>query len=176
MADGAINPDMPVETGATSQKQPGMTIAQARTFIVTVSLWCTGILIPFFILAPVFYYPMTYSESSDVLKIIIPIFLGNISAAAAYVRYFVISSSKSEYDEQPIGVLNYLIKGPFIIFFLGISTLIISYGWTNSIYAPKGIGMPWEIFTGWISIILSIFTVTTGILITIIFPGRSSDE
>lgn len=53
-----------------------MSVYQARKWLIVASLTMAAASFSFFMLAPVFGYPLRYSQAQLVLQIVLPVFLG----------------------------------------------------------------------------------------------------
>jgi hypothetical protein len=152
-----------------------MTIAAARIWIVKASLTITGSSLLFYLVAPaakssVLYYPLKYSQSPRILQIVLPVFLGYLGSATAFM-FRGQGRDLGEGDE--LGELgSLLVRGPIIIFGLALIGVNIAFWVSNRPESSIGSGMTLEQLAGGVTAILGLLTATTGVCVTHLFSPR----
>src|SRR5208337_1230324 len=93
-----------------------MTIESARTWIIIASLALTGCQLMFFIVAPVVGFPLETPNNIELLRIVLPVFLGYLGSASHFV--FKCDHTKIRGRAQYLGIL---VIGPLLIYTLAVS-------------------------------------------------------
>ena len=88
-----------------------------RMWLITVDLIITGCVILFFLVAPLFRYPLTYDEAYGVMQIVFPIFVGYLATAVAFV---VRPAAEQTVSPERRAILRMLVRGPLFLFAIGI--------------------------------------------------------
>ena len=157
-----------------------MSIAEIRTWLITVSLSVLAAEFAFFLLAPleIVGYPIDFSESMRILEILTPVFLGYLGAATRFVfnpAPNVVVADAADVSQQ----LKLLVRGPVLIWVLGTIAAIVSFGLGNRFGASgSGPRMTIDQFAGVITGLLSLLTVTTTVIVSNVFgvapapPGK----
>jgi hypothetical protein len=140
-----------------------------RLWLLSADLVLTGAVIVFFVVAPVFGYPLTYDESYQVMQIVFPVFVGYLATAVAFV---VRPVADQQIDENRRKVLRILIRGPVVLFSVGIVIVWIVFGVSNSRFGIAGAGMTLRVFSNLHTALLAILAATTGGLIAFLFPSK----
>lgn len=140
-----------------------------RLWLIVADLAITGCIIVFFLVAPVFGYPLTYEESYQVMQIVFPVFVGYLATAVAFV---VRPAAEQTLTPERAKVLRLLLRGPLIIFVVGVVIVWIVFGISNSRYGAPGAGMTLKVFSNLHTGLLSILAATTGGLIAFLFPSK----
>jgi hypothetical protein len=149
-----------------------MNIDTARKWLILSSLLITGSQIVFFIVAPVFGFPLQYPKNLDLLQIVLPVFLGYLGAAS----HFIFQNPAPSVPAQT-QYLGLLVKGPIIIYTLAIASALVAFGYSNRADADIGSGMSIDNLATALSIALGVLAVTTGVLSSYLFvvPKQQSD-
>ena len=152
-----------------------MTVENARTWLILASLLITGGCFLFFILAPVFSYPISSDQSVRILQIIIPVFIGYLGSATYFVFNNQTSSENLTFQGNSLQV-KLLIKGPVYLFCVGLVAILIVFWKGNSANASPGDGMAIDGLATWVAVLLSILTVTTNVIVAYLFSKGSSND
>lgn len=146
-----------------------MTVTEARTWLITLSLAITGLIFVFFGIAPVIGYPLTYPEAIRLLEIVLPVFIGYLGSATQ----FVFSPSSQQPDLRTSAdatQLGLLVKGPIIVWGAGSFAVIAAFGFSNRLSAAPGdTRMSLDALAGLLTAGLSLLTVTTSVAIAYLF-------
>lgn len=62
-----------------------MTYDSARFWVLAYSLGLTGLLLPFFFLAPVIGYPLDNDQAKQALSLLLPVFLGYLGSGVVFI-------------------------------------------------------------------------------------------
>ena len=150
-----------------------MTVGQARMWLVFAALAITGFALVFFLVAPVAGYPMLYSDAFRELQILLPVFIGYLSAAT----HFVISGSFKQPSIQAPPLFPILVRGPLVIFVVAFLSLLWAFGYANRPSAPAGqVGMGVDELSLGVSLILSLLSATTALLIGHLFASKQNQS
>lgn len=152
-----------------------MTVENARTWLITASLLITGGCFLFFILAPTFSYPIDSDQSVRILQIIIPVFIGYLGSATYFVFNNQTTSGNLSFQGNSKQV-KLLIQGPVYLFCIGLVAILIVFWKGNSASAPPGAGMEIDGLATWVTVLLSILTVTTNVIVAYLFSQASSNN
>lgn len=134
----------------------------ARRLLIYSSLGISGFLFVFFILAPPLGFPLTYDQSIRILEIVLPVFLGYIGSASAFL--FSSKQAHSMLHEDRRQFLGVLLVGPLIAFVVIVITILISFAISNRVDAPVGEGMSVDVLAGSLSAALGLLAVSTNII------------
>ena len=134
----------------------------ARRLLIYSSLFISGALFVFFIMAPPLGFPLTYEQAIRVLEIVLPVFLGYIGSASAYL--FSADQAVGIVHEDRRQFLAPLLVGPVAIFLLVVVTILVSFGISNRSAAPAGEGMSVDMLAGAISAALGFLAVSTNLI------------
>ncbi len=152
-----------------------MTDEQARIWLIKATLLVTSVCFAFFLVAPVLDYPLTFNQSTRILQIILPIFLGYLGSASHYV---FISSKRGESDafyvSRPGGLFPLLVRGPVAVFAVAMAATIFAFGYSNRASATPGTGMSIDALAIFVSAALGILAATTSLVLARLFS--SGDE
>jgi hypothetical protein len=149
-----------------------VTVQQARNWVVLASLVACGATFVFFLLAPVFGYPLLWRESLRILELIVPVFLGYLGAAAYYA--FRHTGKHSEISVPNTSrLMSLIIKGPVILFAIVSVAILIAFGVSNAQTAEQGLGMSVENLAVAFTAALGILTVTTNAAVSYLFSIES---
>lgn len=138
------------------------------------TLGFTTAVLVFFLLAPALGYPLEYSQSLRILEIILPVFLGYLGSGALYVFRQDSPDDVIAFRSDSADLVGLLIKGPIIVFCLGLIALITAFGLFNS--RAQGGGMSIDQLSGGMSAILGLLTVTTNVAIAYLFRGSHATK
>jgi hypothetical protein len=162
-----------------------VTVQQARNWVVLASLVACGATFVFFLLAPVFGYPLLWRESLRILELIVPVFLGYLGAAAYYAfrhtgkhsEISVPNTSRLKHSEISVPntsrLMSLIIKGPVILFAIVSVAILIAFGVSNAQTAEQGLGMSVENLAVAFTAALGILTVTTNAAVSYLFSIES---
>lgn len=134
----------------------------ARRLLIYSSLFISGALFVFFMMAPPLGFPLTYEQAMRVLEIVLPVFLGYIGSASAYL--FSAEQVVGIVHEDRRQFLAPLLIGPVAIFLLVVVTILVSFGLSNRTSAPAGEGMSVDLLAGSISAALGFLAVSTNLI------------
>lgn len=143
-----------------------MTVYQARKWLVVASLAVAGSSFVFFILAPVFGYPLRYSQSFTILQIIFPVFVGYLGAATQFV-FQKIPPASGAITARPM--LELMVKGPVMIFCIMVLSTVVAFGYSNRLSAPPGDGMSVDLLSSTVTVALGLLAVTTNVTVAYLF-------
>lgn len=142
-----------------------MTVYEARKWLVIASLCVAAVSFTFFILAPVFGYPLRYSQAVTLLQIVFPVFLGYLGAATQFV--FQKTPPATKVAARPM--MGLLVKGPIVVFSIMVTGAVIAFGYSNRATAPLGDGMSVEVLSTTTTAALGLLTVTTNVVVAYLF-------
>lgn len=134
-----------------------MTRSSARIWIIEASLVAYAISFVFFVLAPALGYPLGYADSIDVLKVILPVFAGYLGAAVL----FLLANPATARNEKPNKMLGLLVRGPVIIFGVGMLALLVAFYLSNK-SEFDGSGMTPKTLSLFVSLLAALLAATTG--------------
>jgi hypothetical protein len=151
-----------------------MSVYQARKWLVVASLSVAAGSFAFFILAPVFGYPLRYSQSQTILQIIFPVFLGYLGAATQFTFQKTPSAVRT-ITARPM--MELLVKGPVIVFCIMVLGAVVAFGYSNRAAALPGEGMSVDVLATTITAALGLLAVTTNVIVSSLFSveGRASE-
>jgi hypothetical protein len=141
-----------------------MTPTEARLWLIKASLVAYGCAFVFFVLAPAFGYPITYSDAINVLKIILPIFAGYLGAAVLFLG----TGGATEAEEPASRMLSLLVKWPIALFGVGMLALIVGFPLSNR-SEFTGSGMTPNALSLLISLLTALLAATTGAISSFLF-------
>jgi hypothetical protein len=142
---------------------------EARYWLVKLSLIISGCFLGFMVLAPAFRFPLTWAQAQQLIQVVIPVFVGYLGAATAFV---VGHTRPRAIQISNLRLMRLLVKGPVLVFSIGMAAALIAFGVSNSRFAPIGSGMSVEQL-GWVvSSLLGLLTVTTNALIVRLFGAE----
>ena len=143
----------------------------ARIWLVVASLIIVAIYFLFFILSPLFGYPLQFRDSVRLFEIVLPVFLGYLGNAS----YFIFRRGKPKKPIQLETLTSIMVCGPIIIFSLVVASVIFAFGYTNRLNAVPGTGMHIDMLAGILAAALGLLTVTTNFMISYIFSDIESE-
>jgi hypothetical protein len=138
-----------------------------RRWLIFASFGATGTSLLFFICAPALGYPLEPPASLRLLQLTVPVFSGYLGSMTAFVL-----SGRARYASPPAETSRYLpliVKGPVLIFTIGMIASIITFGFANRLAAAPGTGMSVDSLSTSITLCLGILTVTTGAVVAYLF-------
>ena len=147
-----------------------MTIDDARLRVIIYSLGITGILIPFFFLAPSLGYPLSSKQARVIMAVILPVFLGYLGSAVSFVFNHAQPPPKTNISSERL--LGVLLNGSVAVFALGFGALIFAFGHSNRAAALPGTGMSFDDFSTGVTTLMSIMTATIGAAIIPLFGAK----
>ena len=147
-----------------------MTLRAARIWLIKWSIAITGALFLFFAAAPAIRYPLKYEDAFDILKIIVPLFVGYLSSGARYV----VGQPNDEGDQLAPNheLLTVLLKWPIWIFCACSIVLLSAFGYSNS-GRFTGDGMTPKTLSLFVSALLSVLAATTSMISVQLFREKS---
>jgi len=148
-----------------------MNIDSARKWLIVSSLLITGCQVGFFLVAPVFGYPLQYPKNLDLLQIVSPVFLGYLGAASHFI--FQNPAPSIPVQNQYLGLL---IKGPLIIYTIAVGGALAAFGYSNRADSEIGSGMSVDNLATALSIALGVLAVTTGVLSSYLFVAPNNPQ
>jgi Na+/citrate or Na+/malate symporter len=141
-----------------------MTPTQARIWLIKASLAAFGCAFVFFVTAPALGYPLSYPDSINVMKIILPIFAGQIGAAAIFLS----SKEIIREDDAASPILKLLVMGPVLVFAVGMAALLVSFPLSNA-ETFTGNGMTPNTLSLLVSLLSGVLSGTTGAISSYLF-------
>jgi hypothetical protein len=150
-----------------------MTNDGARRRILLLSLAITGILLPFLFIGPAAGYPLTAPQASQLISMIVPVFLSYLGSAVAFV--FLRQEEQEELGTRKHDLLSIVVNGGFLVFAICLVSLFGAFGFSNRLSAPPGGGMPFADLSTGVTTVLGIMTTTVGASIVYLF-GRPQDR
>lgn len=153
-----------------------MTVQQGRNWILLASLIACGATFVFFFLAPVFGYPLLWRDSSRILELIAPVFIGYVSTAVYYAIHHAIHQTGKHSEENVPSVsrfMSLIIKGPVILFAITSVAILIAFGVLNAQTAEQGLGMSVENLAFAFTLALGLLTGTTNAVVHYLFSRES---
>jgi hypothetical protein len=145
-----------------------MTYDEARFRIILFSLCLTGVLLPFFFLAPTIGYPLSPDQSRQVISQVLPVFLGYLGAGVA----FMFSPPGNKLPDQPESnkrLLALLINGIFVVFTVSLLAILIGFGVSNARTALPGTGISFPTFSDYITTVISLMNTVVGASVIYLF-------
>lgn len=125
----------------------------------------------FLIIAPIMGYPLDSSQAFQLLQVIFPLFVGYLMSAAVYI----FQEEDVNLDLQAPSLLEYLVKGPFVVVFVLMALSFLAYGVTNWPLEERGYtgdGMSFETLANLVTVFLAIHTGVTSTLVIHLFKKR----
>ena len=145
-----------------------MSAYQARKWLIIASLVMAALSFCFFILAPVFGYPLRFSQAQSVLQIVVPVFLGYLGAASQFAFQKLPPA-----DTVVAGPLTgLLIKGPIAVFAFMMIVLLVAFGFSNRATALPGDGMSAEQLSAGVTAAMGLLAVTTNVIVAYLFVAE----
>jgi hypothetical protein len=151
-----------------------LSYSSARLWLVKASLIIIGANFVFLIAAPALGYPLTFDRALVVAEMIVPLFVGYLGAAAAYAFS---AGERTSPKIKDANLVKLMVQGPVFLAAVLSVVLYAVFGWTNW---PRpglitGYGMPYEVLTACIALILSIYTATTGAAFGYLFATEKKE-
>lgn len=143
-----------------------MNVQQAREWIVQVSLAATGALMLFFLLTPIHGFPVEFEEALRLMGTVVPVFVGYVGSAIH--RLFAGQSHTVALEGNHAKMLNLLVKGPLILYGVGMAALIASFWYSNRSTAEVG-GMSIDGLALGVTALVSLLAGTTGAVVMYLF-------
>jgi hypothetical protein len=149
-----------------------MTILKAQMFIIVSSLAATGLLLIFYIIAPILGYPLEYDQSIRLIQINTPVFLGYMGSATQFL--FTGNTDRARLIDKGLeSLLRVLVIGPIIVFAAATAACLIAFGITNRQSAASGTGMTVENLSVLLTAVLALLAVTTSVIVSYLFSTAS---
>lgn len=147
-----------------------MSAIAARRFLVLSSLWASGFVFVFFLIAPLARYPLRWDQSFRVIEIIIPVFLAYLGSSAHFVFGNLIGKTNEGIPSEATNpLLGILIRGPLIVFVSASVALLVAFGFSNRPEAIANSGMSVDLLAAGFTAALGILTVTTNVAVAYLF-------
>jgi hypothetical protein len=153
-----------------------MTIGEARTWVILVSLIVTaGVLVFLWVAPAVLHFPLDASggDAARLIQIVLPVFLGYLGAASHFAfRHREGQDPTDEIRLSPYAAL--LIRWPLIGWaFLALVAFGV-FWFTNRAAAPPGTGWTVDALATALTVSMGLLAVTTGVAVAFLFgvPGR----
>lgn len=145
-----------------------MTIQESRRWIVHWSLGLIALYGVFFLLAPVFHYPLGFDQSAQMLQIIFPIFLGYLATA------IVFAFEGRDVETRAPDLLGPLTRGPFFVSLVLSVALFFAFWVADSTHssAQAATPMKFDVFSSLFAAIVGIHTATTSALVADLFGAE----
>ncbi|AVR96565.1 hypothetical protein [Pseudoduganella armeniaca] len=147
-----------------------MNVQQAREWIVQSSLAATGALILFFLLTPIHGFPVEFEEALRLMGTVVPVFVGYLGAAIH--RLFARAPRTVVLERNHGRMLNLLVKGPVMLYGLGMAALIASFWYSNRSTTEVG-GMTIDALGLGVTALVSLQAGTTGALVMYLFAAEA---
>jgi hypothetical protein len=155
----------------------GQTPAQtARVAIVLYSLFITGGLLVFLLLAGPFGMRFENEENLRLFDVVLPTFLGYLGAAS----HFLFNANRGrEVVPQNVGMLRILVHAPFLIFIVSVAAMFYAHYYTHLPLGPNDPRV--EPFTfnqlsRSLSVSLAVLAATIGIISSYLFGPPPASE
>jgi hypothetical protein len=143
-----------------------MTVFQARKWLVVTSLAITAGSFTFFVLAPVFGYPLKFTQAWTILQIVSPVFLGYLGAATQYA-FNNKPTPGGRAHANPL--MDLLVKGPVGVFCLMLIGSVVAFGYSNRADARPDTGMSLADLSNLVTAALGLLAVTTNVIVAYLF-------
>jgi len=148
-----------------------MTPEQARTWIIKYTIVLYVAFSIFFLLAPAVGYPLSYPDSINILKILLPMLLGYIGAAAHFILRPVLQDD-DELPESRKRMLSIIVRWPLIGFLLIMVAILFAFWQSNKGQNFTGEGMTPNTLSLIVSIICGLLAATTGAASSYLFQAE----
>lgn len=145
-------------------------ITAARKWLILASLAVTGADLLFFILAPSLGYPLMYPDNTRIMQIVLPVALGYLGSMTAFLFQ---NPQRLRVNPQALPFLEFLVKGPVVIFAVATIAAVVAFGYGNRQSAPIGTGMSVDTLSLTISAALGLLMVTTNALVSFLFNASA---
>lgn len=149
-----------------------MQLDSARLWLIKASLSATALAFCFFIVAPACGYPLRFDQSFKLLEIILPVFVGYLGSATQFV-FSKHEPVGPEVHGQRAAFVGLLVRGPILVFSLGLVSAVVAFGITNRPGAPAGTGMSVDALSGIVTAALSLQAASTGAIVSYLFSVRN---
>ena len=144
-----------------------MNADKARIWLIRWSLITTVSTFVFFVLAPVFGYPLKFSQAINILQIILPVFVGYVGSATQFV--FRRQQGLAVINPSVAPFIGLLVKGPVVGFAIMIGAACVAFGSANRHDALAGEGMSVDALAGVVTLALALLTVSTNAIVGYLF-------
>jgi hypothetical protein len=145
-----------------------MSYDAARYWVLAYSLCLTGVMLPFFFLAPVLGYPLEGDQARQALSLVLPVFLGYLGSGIVFI-FNPPGGALPELSDANRRMLSLLIHGIFFVFAVSLLALLIAFGVSNKTGRPPGSGMQFTAFSNGITVLLSVMTTVVGAAVIYLF-------
>lgn len=146
-------------------------LATERNWLVVASLCVTAIVSVFFIVAPGLDYPLEFSESLEIIQIIVPVFFGYLGSSAQFA--FGASKSKDAVlSADRMRLVRILTRWPVYTYILIVATAMFVFGYTNREGADPNNAMTYPMFKVFMTGTLALLAATTSAAASYLFSVR----
>jgi len=145
-----------------------MTILEARKLIIKTSLGSTAAVFVFFLVAPLFAFPLGWDQAQRVVEIVLPVFLGYLGTATHFLFKRSNSASDPELGDKA-ALLGLLVKGPLFVFGCGVAAILFAFGYSNRANARPDSGMSIDQLAWALTAALGILSASTSIAVSYLF-------
>jgi hypothetical protein len=144
-----------------------------RIWITRASLLVVALALFFYLAAPVLFgFPIALDEVARIVQIVLPVFVGYLSAAAAFLTASGSRQSRNANiaDEK---LLRIVVRGPVYLVSVGLAIVTAVFWYSNRKGAPPGTGMSLDQYCWSLSALLAILTVSTSVVVGRLFLRRA---
>ena len=143
-------------------------LAKERNWLVIASLCVTAGVSVFFIIAPGVDSTLRFSESIEIIQIIVPVFFGYLGSAAQFA--FSASKHKSaDVDPDRLRLIRILTRGPVYTYLLIVLTAAFVFWLTNRPGADPDSAMTYTTFKVLMTGALALLAATTSAAASYLF-------
>jgi hypothetical protein len=148
-----------------------MTVRGARKWLLLASLVFTGATWLFFLVAPVCGYPLTFSEAFDLIKAIIPVFVGYLGLAVGFATADSRSSETRE-TRMTTELMALLVRGPVLLYAVMMISIVTIFGVSNrsGLIAPER--MSYDFLKNAVTVCAAVLAGSTSLLAVRLYSRR----
>lgn len=117
-----------------------MSVRSVRLWLVLVSLFATGALAAFLLVAPSMGYPLRFDQALRLLESVAPTFATLLGSATIFLIR-TDPDTITRLPESRAGLLTALAFGPIVVFAVILLAAFLAFDSSNSAMAPPGTGM-----------------------------------
>lgn len=153
-----------------------MSIEKERLWLVKASLLVTGTTFAFFAVAPfVLSFPMDGEEAIRQIQIVMPVFTGFLTTFVVYVVQTGGASSDGETSEtRPL--LSLVVRWPVYLLSTVLVIIILAFWFSNSTHGAPGGGMTLDQFSWFVSALMTLMSITSGVLVVSLFQKTVNER
>jgi hypothetical protein len=152
-----------------------MTTNEARRWVVGASFIVATSVCVFFLLAPLFKYPLKWPDALRMMEIVFPMFVGYLAAATQFMVQHGVGAEDDVHLRGDPKLVAMLLKGPFVVLALAFVVLAVAFGVSNSSVKNDGYGLGPDDFGRVLSLVLALLAATTNIIVGYLFAVRKRD-